>query len=331
MVAPVFRIVEVLLLLNNHMFKRMPATIYTESDLVQLKVKNEKSELRWNRFKRSCFGLILTLGVIGSASKMISYDGDKTKIPVVRLEGGIAGDASKGSADFIIAKLRTAFDMKNTEGVILYIDSPGGSPAEAERISRFIDRKKSETKKSLYVVCGNVCASAGYMIAAHADEIYAGKYSLVGSIGAILSSWNFSEAIEKFGIQHNAYASGKLKAMLNPFAPYKQDDAVKAQALVNGMGEIFASEVQERRGQKLSADVDLFTGEVWDGKDAKIYGLIDAVGTLDDVAKDKFPDGAVVVEINKAGKGFQVLQSATDMMARSIASALVEASTFKLR
>ncbi|HRO22591.1 MAG TPA: S49 family peptidase [Alcaligenes phenolicus] len=313
------------------MFNRKSTSTYSESDLVQFKVKTEKSGLRWNYFKRTCFGLILALGVAGSVTKLIPYESDKAKIPVVRLEGGIAGDASKGSADFIIQKLKIAFDMKNAEGVILYIDSPGGSPAEAERINRFIERKKAETKKPLYAVCGNMCASAGYMIAAHADEIYAGKYSLVGSIGAILSSWNFSEAIEKFGIQHNAYASGKLKAMLNPFAPYKQDDAVKAQTLVNGMGKIFASEVQERRGQKLSTDIDLFTGEVWDGKDAKTYGLIDAVGTLDDVANDKFADNAVVVEINKAGKGLQLLQSATNMAAQSIVSAMVEANTFKLR
>ncbi|WP_052952278.1 S49 family peptidase [Diaphorobacter sp. J5-51] len=313
------------------MFKKKPTVTYTDSDLVQLQVKTEKSELRWNYFKRTCFGLILVFGVAGSLSKMLPYENDKAKIPVVRLEGGIAGDASKGSADFIIEKLRIAFDVKNADAVILYIDSPGGSPAEAERINRFIDRKKAETKKPLYAVCGNMCASAGYMIAAHADEIYAGKYSLVGSIGAILSSWNFSEAIEKFGIQHNAYASGKLKAMLNPFAPYKQDDAIKAQTLVNGMGKIFASEVQERRREKLTTDIDLFTGEVWDGNDAKTYGLIDAVGTLDDVAKDKFSDGAVIVEINKAGKGLQLLQSASKMMAESVVSALVEANTFKLR
>lgn len=306
--------------------KKTTVVLDSSEELLRLKIAAEKSDLRWKRAKRLLFGglTVWTLVAVGITSKISWEANQRAHAPVVRIEGGIAGDNSKHSADSVIKKLKVAFDDDKAPAVIVYIDSPGGSPAEAERINNYIERRKQETGKQLYSVCANMCASAGYMIAMQADEIYASKYSLVGSIGAVLSSWNFSEAINKLGVQHNAYASGKLKAMLNPYAPTRTEDQEKAQILVNGMGKIFAAEVQERRKGKLTSTTDLFTGEVWDGNEAKAHGLVDSIGTLDDVIRDKFPENALVRDLTQSGKGLLFLRSAAETITLSIRDVLLQ-------
>lgn len=307
-------------------FRKKTSRIYTPEDLLRLQVASERADLRWKRAKRLLFGglTIWTLVGMGFASKVNWEAGQKAHAPVVRIEGGIAGDNSKHNADSVIKKLKAAFDDEKAPAVVVYIDSPGGSPAEAERINNYMELRKKDTGKPIYSVCANMCASAGYMIAMQADEIFASKYSLVGSIGAVLSSWNFSEAINKLGVQHNAYASGKLKAMLNPYAPTRPEDQEKAQILVNGMGKIFASEVQERRKGKLAKSVDLFTGEVWDGSEAKALGLVDSIGTLDDVIRDKFPENALMRDLNQSGRGLLFLRSASEAITLSIRDVLLQ-------
>lgn len=316
------------------MFSRIKKTnTLSTEDLLRIQIASERSDLRWKRAKRLLFATVTVWGLGGLviASKIELDAGDKPHAPIVRIEGGIAGDNSKINADSVIKTLTKAFEDQKANGVILYIDSPGGSPAEAERINNFIAQKKAETKKPLYSVCANMCASAGYMIAMQADEIIASKYSLVGSIGAVLSSWNFSQAINKFGVQHNAYASGKLKAMLNPYSPVKAEDEEKAQILVNGMGKIFASEVLEMRKGKLANAIDLFTGEVWDGKEAKALGLVDTIGTLDDVVRTKFPDGSVVIDLSKPSKGMQLFRGATETVAQALISAAAQTGFLAVR
>lgn len=295
----------------------------TQDELLRLQIKSERSDLRWRRSKRIFFAAITawSLGTVLVLPNLNIGGSQKAHAPVVRIEGGIAGDNSKINADSVIKTLRSAFADEKATAVILYIDSPGGSPAEAERINNFIQQQKTETKKPVYAVCANMCASAGYMIAMQADQVYASKYSLVGSIGAVLSSWNFSEAINKFGVQHNAYASGKLKAMLNPYSPVKPEDEEKAQVLVEGMGKIFAKEVVEQRKDKLTTTVDLFTGEVWDGTQAKSLGLVDKIGTLDDVVRENFPSDVVVQELSRPGRGRLLFNTATEAFTQSLVNA----------
>lgn len=298
--------------------------------LTKLRLESARSELRWQRGKRGFLALMTIWGtgfyfyLIGDANGL--WSDTAAAVPIVRIEGGIAPGADFGSADTVISSLKTAFDNKDAPGVVIYIDSPGGSPAEAERINHIIDTKKKETGKKVYAVCGNLCASAGYMIAMHADEVYAGRYSLVGSIGAIMSSWNFSDTIGKFGAQHYAYASGKHKAMLNPYIPVKEEDRQKAQSLVSAMGGEFADEVKRLRGKKLAQNVDLFTGEVWGGEDAKQHGLIDGVASLNEVITTKFGKEAKTLELNKTSKGFSFLNTATDSLTKSVAAAIVNNS-----
>ena len=131
-------------------------------------------------------------------------------------------------------------------------------------------------------------ASAAYMIALHADKIYAGQYSLVGSVGAVLTGWDFSKAISRVDVAQRVYASGNLKAMLNPFLPMTAEADAKAKELVQQMWEQFGAELTARRKGKLKEGVNYTTGEIWSGKEAKSLAVIDDIGTLDQIIKDSW-------------------------------------------
>lgn len=201
-------------------------------------------------------------------------------VGVVRIEGVIAAN-ERASADKIIPVLERAFANPNVKAVVLSIDSPGGAPVESERINNSLDALKTKHKKPVVAVINNMGASAAYMIALHTDKIIAGKYSLVGSIGAIMSPWQLDRAIAKHDVSQKVYASGKLKSFLSPFTPITPEVDAKAKQLVDQMGQVFVSEVRARRGAMLKAGVDVSTGEVWGGLEAKDLGLTDTVDTVD--------------------------------------------------
>ena len=175
-----------------------------------------------------------------------------------------------------------AFDVVVFKRVLLYIDSPGGAPVEAERISDAVAELRKKHNKPIQAVIGNLGASAGYMVAMSADEIISAKYSLVGSIGAILQSWDVHRVLDKYDVKAKTYASGKLKGMLNPFEPSTPEGEAKAQALVDELGRQFEMLLVERRGKKLTQPIANYTtGEVWGGQDALGLGLVDSNGTIE--------------------------------------------------
>jgi protease-4 len=281
----------------------------------------EISNLRWNRTKRFFIALMVlwSLGfyfyVFAKNWGLLESDSGVT-VPVVRIEGGIGVGSESGNADAVISSLKKAFSEEKAKAVIVYIDSPGGSPTEADRITAYIDSKRKETNKEVIAICGTACASAGYMIALHSGEIYASKYSLVGSIGAVMSSWNFADVIKKTGVQHQAFVSGKNKAMLNPFIPTTEDHIQKANSMVGSIGDMFAEDVKLHRRGKLTENQDLFTGEVWVGEEAKRLGLIDGVSTLDQVVIDKFGKDAKVIHLNKSSDHFPYVKVAVESAVR---------------
>jgi len=205
-------------------------------------------------------------------------------VGVVRIDGEIT-QASHASAERVVPALRRAFESPRVQAVVLAIDSPGGSPGEAERIYRAMESLRAEHGKPVVAVISNVGASAAYLIALHANKIYAGQYSLVGSIGAVLASWDLHRAAERLEVSQRLYASGPLKAMLSPFQPTTPEADAKARLLTHGLGEAFVAEVRRLRGGRLSASADIATGEVWLGADARSLGLIDAIGTLEEVIR----------------------------------------------
>jgi protease IV len=213
-------------------------------------------------------------------------------IGVVHLDGEMA-DGSNASAERVLPALRKAFESPHVQAVVLSIDSPGGAPLEAERIYRAINSWRQSHPKPVVAVINNVGASAAYMVALHCDKIYAGQYSLVGSVGAVLAGWDFHKALDRIDVSQRVYASGNLKAMLNPYLPMSPEADRKARDLVGKMGQQFRAELETQRKGKLASGVDLATGEIWGGAEAKRLGLIDDLGTIDDVVKANWGQGRI--------------------------------------
>ena len=253
--------------------------------------QREAEARRAARFKRWMVGLFI-VGSMGlyaafAAKALMPLPGVAAKEPsvaLVKVEGQISATSKLASADKVVASLKRAFEDKNVQRVLLYIDSPGGAPVEAERIMDAVTELRKKHDKPIQAVIGNLGASAGYMVALSADEIVSAKYSLVGSIGAILQSWDVHRVLEKYDVKAKTYASGKLKGMLNPFEPSTPEGEAKAQALVDELGRQFETLLVERRGKKLRQPPEAYTtGEVWGGQDALGLGLVDSNGTIETI------------------------------------------------
>ncbi len=203
-------------------------------------------------------------------------------VGVVRIEGEI-GSNRVASADNVIPTLERALSNAQVKALVLSIDSPGGAPADAERIADARTNLRRKHDKPVHAVVGNIGASAAYMIALRADRIVAGRYSLVGSIGAVMAPWQLDRAIARLDVSQRVYASGKLKSFLNPFTAVTPEVDAKARHLVDQLGSTFVTDLKTARGHALKAGVDYGTGEIWSGVEAKEVGLVDSIGTLEDV------------------------------------------------
>jgi protease IV len=250
-------------------------------------VKDRKSERRWKTFFQLALIGIPLLGTVAYVIFFTSAMGFQwgpfgSVVGVVRIDGEISSQ-SLASARHIIPILEKAFANPSVKAVVLSIDSPGGAPVESERIYAAIERLKRKHQKPVVAVINNVGASAAYMIAVHADKIFCGRYSLVGSIGAIITAWDLHRAIERVDVTQHVYASGQLKALLNPFAPVSREADAKAKLLVSQVGATFLDEVKRARGATLKTNVDYGSGEIWGGQEAKDIGLVDGISTLDEV------------------------------------------------
>lgn len=205
-------------------------------------------------------------------------------IPVLRLSGpiGMATPLRPGlSLATLAAPLEKAFKMSKLPGVVISINSPGGSPVQSNMIFNRIRQLAAENNKRVHVFCEDVAASGGYYIAVAGDEIYADPSSIVGSIGVISQGFGFEKAIEKFGIERRVYTSGLNKGSLDPFLPEKADDIVRLKALQADVHDVFMGVVRDRRGVKLKADdPEVFSGAFWSAKRAAELGLIDGIGDM---------------------------------------------------
>lgn len=210
--------------------------------------------------------------------------GDHTAL--VEIQGAIA-EGEAANADAVVAGVRAAFKNKNTKGVILRINSPGGTPVQAGYIYDEIVRlRKLHPEIKLYAVISDLGASGGYYVAAAADEIYADKASLVGSIGVISSSFGFVNAMEKLGVERRLYTAGKNKAFLDPFSPQKEVETQFWQGVLAVTHQQFIDRVRAGRGERLADDPALFSGLIWTGEQALELGLIDGLGSAGYVARE---------------------------------------------
>jgi len=194
------------------------------------------------------------------------------------------GDAN---ADDINSALQSAFKDKNTQGVILRINSPGGSPVQAGIINDEIQRlRKLHPNIPMYAVVEDVCASGGYYIAVAADKIYVDKASIVGSIGVRMDSFGFTGTMEKLGVERRVLTAGDNKDFLDPFLPLQEKDVTHAKTLLEEIHKQFIDVVKKGRGTRLKDSPELFSGLFWVGSKSVELGLADGLGSVDFVARD---------------------------------------------
>ena len=194
-----------------------------------------------------------------------------------------------------------AFSIKKAQAVAVTINSPGGSPVQSHLIYKLIREQAKKHKKKEIVFAEDVAASGGYLIACSGDEIYANPSSIIGSIGVIYSSFGLQELIKKAGIQRRIYTAGKNKSTLDPFVEEKQEDIERLKKIQLDLHSDFIKVVEESRSTKLkkNKDLDLFTGEFWSGSRAKTLGLIDGLGNMDEILKEKFGDDVIIKKFEK--------------------------------
>ena len=212
-------------------------------------------------------------------------------VAVIRLSGVIGSQGRAALNDATLAPvIEKAFAKGKPVAVALQVNSPGGSPVQSSLIGARIRRLAAEKDIPVIAFVEDVAASGGYWLAAAADEIYADESSVVGSIGVISASFGLDEFIKSYGVERRVYTAGKSKSMLDPFRPEKPEDVARLKGLLEDIHANFIDHVTTRRAGKLAEGEDLFTGEVWLAKRAAELGLIDGVGHLIPMMKDRFGD-----------------------------------------
>ncbi|MEW6313274.1 MAG: S49 family peptidase [Pseudomonadota bacterium] len=217
--------------------------------------------------------------------------GKETPLPgkhtaLVELRGVIADD-SPASAELVIQGLQDAFSDKHTQGVVLRINSPGGSPVQAGQINDEIRRQRVlHPEIPLYAVVEDICASGGYYVAAAADKIYVDKASIVGSIGVLMDGFGFTGAMEKLGVERRLLTAGENKGFLDPFSPEVPEQKAHAQKMLDEIHHQFIDVVRKGRGKRLKEIPDMFSGLVWSGSKSVELGLADSLGSVESVARE---------------------------------------------
>jgi signal peptide peptidase SppA len=221
-----------------------------------------------------------------------SMRSEAVTIPVIRLHGTIMAGGGQFRPSLSLAStagvIEKAFAYQEAPAVAISINSPGGSPVQSRLIYKRIRDLAVEKNKKVLVFVEDVAASGGYMIAVAGDEIIADPSSIVGSIGVVSASFGFTDLMKKVGVERRVYTAGKNKAVLDPFRPEKKEDVDRLKELQLEVHETFIDMVKERRGSKLKDDPDLFTGLFWTGKKALALGLIDALGDMRQVLRDRY-------------------------------------------
>lgn len=250
-------------------------------------------------------------------------------VAILPLEG-VIGAAGRFSSALNLAaieeKIDQAFDVGNVKAVALAINSPGGSPVQSELIMRRIRALSEEKEIPVFAFAEDVAASGGYLIALAGEEIYAHKASIVGSIGVISAGFGYVGAIEKLGVERRVYTSGESKSILDPFKPEVEKDIKLIKEIQKEIHDFFKDLVKERRGDKLKGTQKvLFSGKFWTGDEALKQGLVDGVGDLRTVMREKYGDKTKFKHIKEEKgfiKGMLGMSSAKQPLADEILSTL---------
>ena len=250
-------------------------------------LKEQRSRRRWGIFFKLLgftYVGVLVWSLMGLGDSSAVDGGQHTAL--IQMNGVIQAKG-EADADSVVGALQSAFDDKNTAGIILRINSPGGSPVQAGIIYDEIRRLRGKHPEvKVHVVVDDVCASGGYYVAAAADNIYVDKASIVGSIGVLMDGFGFTEAMQKVGVERRLLTAGENKGFLDPFSPLEGKQKAFAQEMLGEIHAQFIDAVRQGRGKRLKETPDMFSGLMWTGAKSVQLGLADGFGTVESVARD---------------------------------------------
>jgi protease IV len=258
-------------------------------------LKEQKTARRWGIFFKVLIFIYLFIVLfyaLGWLKSGKTVTGAHTALIEV---SGVIEAGGEVNADSVMGSLNDAYENKGTKGIILRINSPGGSPVQAGIIYDEIKRqKKLHPTIPVYAVVEDICASGGYYIAAATDKIYVDKASIVGSIGVLMDGYGFTGLMGKVGVERRLLTAGENKAMLDPFSPVNPKHQQLAQTMLNQIHEQFKTVVREGRGNRLVEDSETFSGLFWSGEQSIKIGLADALGSADYVAREVIKQEEIV-------------------------------------
>ena len=268
----------------------------TINKYIQSQYKAQNSKKRWGIFFKLSL-LLLFLYFVYTISQFVNIKSpvdDTQFVAMIEIDGVIA-KGSDVDYEYFIKSIENLKINKDFLGLILYVNSPGGSPVQADLISTEILNLKSEfPDKKIITVVEDLCASAAYYIAAVSDEIYVNKNSLVGSIGVVINGFGFKETIDKLGIERRLITSGENKVFLDPFSDEKNSDISYAKKMILQIHNNFIDVVKSGRGEKLIDNEEIFSGKIWTGKDSISLGLVDGEESLKSASMNIFGTSNIV-------------------------------------
>jgi protease-4 len=289
--------------------------------LVFANLAEQRRGRRWGIFFKFLFFVYLTalVGLLIPADWRPGPIAGEQHTAYVRVDGIIAPGA-KANADDIIDGVTAAFEHPDTAAVVLRINSPGGSPVQSDIIYGALRRlRDSNPDIPLYAVIEDMGASGAYYVAVGADEIYANRSSIVGSIGVRSGGFGFTEAIERLGIERRLYTAGKNKALLDPFLPSRPDEVARLQEMLDAIHTHFIDAVMDGRGDRLDvSQTQIFSGLIWTGDEAQSIGLVDGIGDIRDLARERI-GVQVLVDFTRTEDVFSRL---SEQLGAAVASAI---------
>ncbi len=249
-------------------------------------LEEQKARRRWGVFFKSLGFLYLLVVLFAVIDWGVDGEHQQAHTAVVNLNGVIEAKGEANAED-MIAALNSAFEEPHVSGVILRINSPGGSPVQAGMVNDEIRRLRAKyPNKPLYAVVEDMCASGGYYVAVAADKIYVNKASIVGSIGVLMDGFGFTGTMDKVGVERRLLTAGANKGFLDPFSPQVEQHKAHAQLLLSDIHKQFIDVVKTGRGKRLKETPDMFSGLMWTGAQSVELGLADDFGSIDSVARD---------------------------------------------
>ena len=257
------------------------------SKLAESSLSEQKKARRWGIFfKLLTFAYLTSVLYLYTDPALTSVQIDKKHTALINLKGVIAED-KEASANNIVTALREAFDDENTAGIIIKINSPGGTPVQAGYIYDEIVRLKEQHPDTpVYAVISDICASGGYYVASAADKIYADKASIVGSIGVRMDNFGFVDTIKKLGVERRTLTAGENKALMDPFLPINEKTQSHLKVMLNEIHQQFINAVKKGRGDRLKEIDGLFSGLIWTGERSVEIGLVDELASSSYVARE---------------------------------------------